>query len=108
MTPRGRHGEPTFTPKVAFEATLEVVASLAVALERSRIPVGLAANGALQGRSDRTGCRRADGPYQLSGLLEMLARLTRGPNGNAGWFSTRGLQGRRDRDLPVRLLAADA
>ena len=86
----GDDTEPTRAER-AFEATLEVVASLAVALERSRIPVGLAVNGALQGRSDCL-LPPGRGPYQLSGLLEMLARLTRGPNGNAGWFSARGIR----------------
>jgi uncharacterized protein (DUF58 family) len=74
----------------AFERTLEVVASLAVELERARVPVGLAVNGALAGRAD---CILAPGrgQYQLSSLLEMLARVTRRANGAEERFSGRGL-----------------
>jgi uncharacterized protein (DUF58 family) len=79
--------EPTRAEQV-FEGALEVVASLAVALDRSRVPVGLAVNGTLQGRSGEV-LLPGRGPYQISGLLEMLARLTRGATGTG--FAARGL-----------------
>jgi uncharacterized protein (DUF58 family) len=87
-----RNIETTSAERV-FEGALEVVASLAVALDRCRIPVGLALNGTLLGRPERV-LPPGRGPYQLSGLLEMLARLTRGGNGTGTGFTATGVAAR--------------
>ncbi|TFG89497.1 MAG: DUF58 domain-containing protein [Gemmatimonadales bacterium] len=87
--PGGMGEEPTAT-EAAFEGTLEIVASLAVQLERVRVPVGLAVNGAFLGHSHST-LPPGRGPYQLSSILEMLARLTRREDEGGARFTDRGL-----------------
>jgi uncharacterized protein (DUF58 family) len=76
--------------ELAFEEALEVVASLAVEMERLRVPVGLALNGVLVGKTEHV-LAPGRGPYQLGALLGMLARLGRGPGQTDGQFPTRGL-----------------
>ena len=87
--PDGLGEEPTAV-EAAFEGTLEIVASLAVQLERFRVPLGLAVNGALLGHSHSV-LPPGRGPYQLSGILEMLARLTRREDEGGARFTDRGL-----------------
>jgi uncharacterized protein (DUF58 family) len=74
----------------SFEGTLEIVASLAVQLERVRIPVGLAVNGSLIGRQHSV-LPPGRGPYQIASFLEMLARLTRREDAAGSSFSGRVL-----------------
>ena len=63
-----------------FEHTLEVVASLAVKLDRMGYAVGLAANGTLKG-GHSSGIPLTRGPGQIPAILETLARLQATPNG---------------------------
>lgn len=60
--------------RAEFEQTLEVVASLAVDLNRRGYAVGLAANGAIAG-GGRTVLPVEGHQYQVTALLELLARL---------------------------------
>ncbi len=62
-----------------FERTLEVVGSLAVELERARVPVGLAVNGVRIGGASPV-LAPGRGPYQVARILEVLARLTFRPD----------------------------
>jgi len=73
-----------------FERTLEAVASLAVELERERVPVGLAVNGLLLG-ADMAAVHPGRGDYQVSRILEMLARITSRPDSSARNFIGRDL-----------------
>ena len=63
-----------------FEHTREVVASLAVKLDRMGYAVGLAANGTLKG-GHSSGIPLTRGPGQIPAILETLARLQATPNG---------------------------
>ena len=66
--------------KDKFEHTLEVVASLAVQLDRKGYAVGFAANGRLKGgRSAVVPLGR--GPHQIPAILETLARIQAAPIG---------------------------
>jgi uncharacterized protein (DUF58 family) len=65
--------------EAVFERTLEAVASLAVELERERVPVGLVANGLLVG-ADTAAIYPGRGDYQVSRILEILARVTSRPD----------------------------
>jgi uncharacterized protein (DUF58 family) len=60
-----------------FESTLEVVASVAVRLDRQGCAVGLLTNGVTQGISPVVSISRS--PQQLSDILEALARLKMEP-----------------------------
>ena len=64
-----------------FEHTLEVVASLAVKLDRMGYAVGLAANGTLKG-GHSSGIPLTRGPGQIPAILETLARLQATPTGD--------------------------
>ena len=70
----------------SFERTLEVVASLAVQLERARVPVGSVTNGRMRGGSSPVLVPH-HGPYQVAGLLEMLARVTSRPDPAVAGFT---------------------
>jgi uncharacterized protein (DUF58 family) len=63
--------------KDEFERTLEVVASVAVRLDRQGCAVGLLTNGITQGISPVVSISRS--PQQLSDILEALARLKMEP-----------------------------
>ena len=63
-----------------FEHTLEVVASLAVKLDRMGYAVGLAANGTLKGGRS-SGSLLTRGPGQIPAILETLARIQATPTG---------------------------
>ena len=63
-----------------FEHTLEVVASLAVKLDRMGYAVGLAANGTLKG-GHSSGIPLTRGPGQVPAILETLARMQATPTG---------------------------
>jgi uncharacterized protein (DUF58 family) len=64
-----------------FEHTLEVVASLAVKLDRMGYAVGFAANGTLRG-GHSSGIPLTLGPGQIPAILETLARLQATPTGD--------------------------
>jgi uncharacterized protein (DUF58 family) len=64
-----------------FEHTLEVVASLAVKLDRMGYAVGFAANGTLKG-GHSSGIPLTRGPGQIPAILETLARLQATPTGD--------------------------
>ena len=64
-----------------FEHTLEVVASLAVKLDRMGYAVGLAANGTLKG-GHSSGIPLTRGPGQIPAILETLARMQATPTGD--------------------------
>jgi len=64
-----------------FEHTLEVVASLAVKLDRMGYAVGLAANGNLKG-GHSSGIPLTRGPGQIPAILETLARMQATPTGD--------------------------
>jgi uncharacterized protein (DUF58 family) len=68
-----------------FERTLEAVASVAVELERERVPVGLVVNGLLVG-AYTAAVYPGRGDYQVSRILEMLARITSRPDPNTRNF----------------------
>ena len=59
----------------AFERCLEVVASLAVQLERQRYSVGLVTNGRLNGEGGSPVTKASRAAGHLPGILETLARL---------------------------------
>ena len=63
-----------------FERTLEVIASLAVRLDRMGYAVGFAANGTLKGGSSSV-VPLARGPRQIPAILEALARMQATPSG---------------------------
>ena len=64
-----------------FEHTLEVVASLAVKLDRMGYAVGLAANGTLKG-GHLSGIPLTRDPGQIPAILETLARMQATPTGD--------------------------
>ena len=64
-----------------FEHTLEVLASLAVKLDRMGYAVGFAANGTLKG-GHSSGIPLTRGPGQIPAILETLARLQATPTGD--------------------------
>jgi uncharacterized protein (DUF58 family) len=76
--------------EAVFERTLEAVASLAVELERERVPVGLVVNGLLVG-VDTAAVYPGRGDYQVSRILEILARVTSRPVPNTRNFIGRDL-----------------
>ena len=64
-----------------FEHTLEVLASLAVKLDRMGYAVGFAANGTLKG-GHSSGIPLTRGPGQIPAILETLARMQATPTGD--------------------------
>ena len=71
-----------------FEHTLEVVASLAVRLERLGYAIGLTANGILQGGHSAL-VPLGSGPRQIPTILETLARMQAEPDGSIARAITR-------------------
>lgn len=74
----------------SFEHALEVAASLAVQLDRTRFAVGLATNGRLKG-GGKAVVKISRNPGQLSDILETMARLEPVPAGDMVDILQRGL-----------------
>jgi uncharacterized protein (DUF58 family) len=75
----------------AFERVLEVVASLAVRLDRQGHAVGVVTNGAVDGGGSRI-LPIEQNPHQLPEVLELLARLQMEPQGDLVDMLRRGLE----------------
>lgn len=67
----------------SFEHTIEVLASLAVKLDRRGYAIGLAVNGSLKG-GNASVVPVNRGPLQITAILETLARLQATPNQSIG------------------------
>lgn len=74
----------------SFERALEVAASLAIQLDRTRFAVGLATNGKLKG-GGKAALKISRSPGHLSDILETMARLEPVPAGDMVDILQRGL-----------------